>query len=398
MTNFPVRYSMNYLRLLPLAALLAAIEPSTAQEEAIDPDRAANTVILDETGVKNLRIQTEMVEERDFETTVFAVGRIEEKPESRSVVSSRIAGRVVELNAFIGDPVKKGDVIAKVESRQPGSPPPVIDLVAPADGVVVESHARLGEPVEPAQPILDISDRSQMWAVAKIPENEAAVVLPGTKARLRIPALGDERFEIAMDEFGVIADRAMGTVDGIFIVENTEGRLKPGMRAEFAIITNSREFVMSVPRNAVQGDPTKRVVFVEDYDLPNAYVKVPVVLGQQNDQYFEVTEGLFPGDEVVTRGSYGLSFAGKGGGPSLKEALDAAHGHEHNEDGSEMTAEQKAAEGGGGDGHNHGEHQSGPAGTFDLAIRIWAVVATILALLWLQSLLRGRKQNSQTAS
>ena len=27
----------------------------------------------------------------------------------------------------------------------------------------------------------------------------------------------------------------------------------------------------------------------------------------------------------------------------LKEALDAAHGHEHNEDGSEITQEQKAA-------------------------------------------------------
>ena len=32
-----------------------------------------------------------------------------------------------------------------------------------------------------------------------------------------------------------------------------------------------------------------------------------------------------------------------GSGMSLKEALDAAHGHEHNEDGSEMTAAQKAA-------------------------------------------------------
>ncbi|MDA7523072.1 hypothetical protein N8535_01410, partial [bacterium] len=50
-----------------------------------------------------------------------------------------------------------------------------------------------------------------------------------------------------------------------------------------------------------------------------------------------------PGDEVVTRGAYPLAFAGNGG-ISLKEALDAAHGHEHNEDGSEMTAAQKATE------------------------------------------------------
>ncbi|MEM7600005.1 MAG: efflux RND transporter periplasmic adaptor subunit [Verrucomicrobiota bacterium] len=382
---------MNPFQFLPVLALLVAIQPTSAQEGPIDPDRAANTVILDETGVKNLRIQTEMVEERDFETTAFAVGRIEEKPENSAVVSSRISGRVVELSAYIGDEVKKGDVIAKVESRQPGSPPPVIDLVAPISGVIVESHVRLGEPVEPAEAILDIADRSTMWAVAKIPESEAAKVAPGSKARMRIPALGDELTEIKMAKFGVTADRNAGTVDGVFIVENAEGRLKPGMRAEFGIITASREFVMSVPRKAVQGDPTKRVVFVEDFDLPNAYVKVPVVLGEQNDQYFEVVEGLFPGDEVVTRGSYGLSFAGSGSGMSLKEALDAAHGHEHNEDGSEMTPEQKTAEEA---EHAHDGDAGGPAGTLDIMVRIWAGIATILVVVLLQGMLRKRNRKT----
>lgn len=381
-------------KIFPIIVVIG-VAPVFAQEAAIDPERAANTIILDETGVKNLRIQTEMVEERDFETTVFAVGRIEEKPENRAVVSSRISGRIVELNAFIGDKVKVGDVVAKVESRQPGSPPPVIEVVAPMSGVIVESHARLGEPVEPAQAILDIADRSQMWAVAKIPESEAGQIEPGTKARMKIPALGDELTVIEMEKFGVSADREAGTVDGIFIVENPEGRLKPGMRSEFGIITSKRDFVMSVPRKAVQGDPTKRVVFVKDFDLLNAFVKAPVVLGEQNDRYYEVVEGLFPGDEVVTRGSYGLSFAGSGSGMSLKEALDAAHGHEHNEDGSEMTEEQKATREAGGDGYDHGEDAHGPAGTFDMIIRIWAGIATIMALLWLQGLLgRSKKKTS----
>lgn len=385
--------------LTQITLLFAAIGSSAAlaQEAAIDADRAANTIILDETGVKNLRIQTEIVEERDFETIVFAIGRIEEKPENRSVVSSRISGRIVELNAYIGDEVKKGDIIAKVESRQPGSPPPIIDLVAPMSGVVVESHARLGEPVEPAQDILDIADRSKMWAVAKVPESEAGKIRSGTKARMKIPALGDDLTEIEMEKYGVNADREAGTVGGIFVVENLEGRLKPGMRAEFSIITAKRDFVMAVPRKAVQGDPTKRVVFVKDFDLPNAFVKAPVVLGEQNDLYIEVVEGLFPGDEVVTRGSYGLSFAGSGSGMSLKEALDAAHGHEHNEDGSEMTTEQKAAREGGGDGHDHGEEDHGPAGTFDMIIRVWAGIATIMALLWLQGLLGRRKGNPSAA-
>jgi membrane fusion protein, heavy metal efflux system len=64
-----------------------------------------------------------------------------------------------------------------------------------------------------------------------------------------------------------------------------------------------------------------------------------------NDKFVEIKQGLLPGDEVVVRGGYSLSFAGKGS-VSLKEALDAAHGHPHNEDGTEMTKEQLAASGG----------------------------------------------------
>jgi hypothetical protein len=60
-----------------------------------------------------------------------------------------------------------------------------------------------------------------------------------------------------------------------------------------------------------------------------------------NDRSVEIVSGILPADEVVTRGAYSLSFAG-GGSISLKEALDAAHGHEHAEDGSELTPEKKA--------------------------------------------------------
>ena len=193
-----------------------------------------------------------------------------------------------------------------------------------------------------------------------------------------------------MAKYGVEANREAGTIDGIFILENKDGRMKPGMRAEFAIVTSSREDVMAVPRTSVQGDPTKRVVFVKDFDLPNAFVKVPLVLGERHDRYFEVKNGLFPGDEVVTEGAYSLSFAGSGSGISLKVALDMAHGHEHNEDGSELSeADKKAkeAEKSGQDGN------VGTPGVVDWFIRAWAIVATILFLIAIQAVLRNRNRN-----
>jgi hypothetical protein len=101
--------------------------------------------------------------------------------------------------------------------------------------------------------------------------------------------------------------------------------------------------VLSVPREAIQGGPANRHVFVKHMTIPNAFDRVSVQTGLTSNDRVEIIDGLLPADEVVTRGAYSLGYAGAGGGPSLKEAMDAAHGHEHNKDGSEMTPEQKAS-------------------------------------------------------
>lgn len=380
-----------YKQLLCIALL--TVTSAHAAEDA----RAQNTIILDDAAVKNLRIQTEEAEERDFETTVFAIGRIEEIPANRSVLSSRIAGRIKALNAFEGDTVKAGEVLATVESRQLGDPPPSVELKAPQAGLIVASHVRVGQPVEPSAELLDISDRSKLWAIAKIPEQEAAQTKIGTRARIHIPALGDELIEATLTRFGVDADRQAGTIEGIFELDNQDGKLRPGMRAEFSIVLDTKPFVLSIPRSAIQGDPASRIIFVKDFELPNAFVRVPVTLGEENDQYVEVTNGVFPGDEVVVKGSYALSFVGGGSGMSLKEALDAAHGHEHAEDGSELTEEDDApAEEDSRAGHDHGETSG--SSTLSIPLMVYAGVMTLISLITLQMLMKRRQQESEAGN
>lgn len=349
-----------------------------AAEEGLDPERISNTVILDETGVKNLQLETVMVEERDFENTVFAVGRVEEIPGNRWSVSSRISGRAIELNAFIGDHVQKGQLLVRVESRQPGDPPPTIELHAPIGGLVTNSHVLKGQPVEPNQDLIDISDRSKMWIIAHIPEQRAAGMGVGTRARITFPALGGEPIEAELARFGVRADREAGAIEGVFVVPNPDDRLQPGMRAEFDIIVETRPNVLAVPQESLQGDPASRVVYVKDFEIPNAFVKAPVVTGEKGGGWVEIKQGLFPGDEVVTSGSYMLGFVGGGGGVSLKEALDAAHGHEHAEDGSKLEPEDVVAEESG-----HGHAEGGSGGAPDWLI-YYAAGSTLLLIVFAQ--------------
>lgn len=355
------------LSLLPTAHLAAADIAA----------RKTNTVVLDATGVKNLRIQTTVAEPGDFEETIFALGRIEAYPGRRAVISSRISGRALEVMVKHDHPIKKGDVAMVIESRQVGDPPPSISLTAPISGLVSAIFVVPGEPVNPDKALAEIIDLTEVYAFARVPEHLAGQLKRGQAARIAVAAASGEVFHAELEHLGAVGDAMSGTVEAAFHVENPALRLRPGMRAEFSIVLAKRTNIVSVPRSALQGDPASRFVYVKDFDLPNAFIKTPVVIGQSNDRLVEIISGLLPADEVVTQGAYSLAFAGSGS-LSLKDALDAAHGHEHNADGSELTADQKKNPGSvpAAPDHDHG-HDDEPQSPF------WMIVSGILFILLL---------------
>jgi cobalt-zinc-cadmium efflux system membrane fusion protein len=368
---------------------------------------AANegTVILTEQGIKNLDLKTETVEESDFETTTFALGRTEAIPETRSILSSRISGRVIESNLAIGAFVNKGDKLILVESRQPGNPPPSIWLTAPANGTVLSVNALLGAPIEPTEKLAEFAELKQIYLIANMPQAIAGKIKQGTKARVRFPIRPDKEYTATLLKFAACPcpdpacalgqdtssrtseeeDANLNTAGVIFVLENPDNQLRRGMNAECDIILEKRTNVMSVSREAIQGTPASRHVYVKNPTIPNAFDRVNVQIGLSSRDRIEIMDGLYPGDEVATRGSYSLGFAGSSGGPSLKEAMDAAHGHDHNEDGSELTPEQKAAKENAAKGENHSEHGNSQREIF------FMISTGVLALLLVIISLRRRQ-------
>ncbi|HSI63072.1 MAG TPA: efflux RND transporter periplasmic adaptor subunit [Candidatus Saccharimonadia bacterium] len=347
------------------------------EKEKADPNRATNTVVLDEAGVKNLGLETAEAEEGDFEETIFALGRIEVLPGKKAIVSSRIPGRAFSVLALPDQEVDQDEELMWVESRQPGDPPPTVMLGAPIAGTIARVNIAQGQPIEPNDSLIEIVNLDTVEAAAQVPEHLAGKLKKGQKARIKIAGFPDKVFEAELAHLGAYADGDSGTVEAAFHVPNPDKLLRPGMRAEFALVVSARENVMSIPKAAVQGDASGRFVFIKDYELKNAFVKTSVELGTSNDQSIEVISGLFAGDEVVTKGAYTLTYAGKGN-VSLKDALDAAHGHPHNEDGTEMTAAQIAAAKKGAGGHDH-DHEGG--GWSMLTTFFAATTGLLLALL-----------------
>lgn len=354
------------MKKLPL--LLAALATLGATVSFAEPD----IVILDANTVSNLRLDYATATRIDFEKTVFALGRIEASHGAITTVTSRIAGRVAELSAHLGDSVEPGDIIAHVESRQVGDPPPLVPLHAPRGGVVTACEIHLGDPVEPDRHLMEITDLSEVEAVALAPQSILGHLSIGqTTARIRLSAYPGENFVGRLSRLAPAADPANGTIAAHFTLANIDGRLRPGLRAEFAIITETRAGVLAVPRAAVQGEGAgPRFVFTRYPALPHAFERSPVVIGALNDRLVEIISGLAPGDVLVNAGAYSLAFAGSGT-VSLKQALDDAHGHAHAEDGSELSAGQEHD-------HDHADHTH--AGTFPWQVATAALGLTTLTL------------------
>jgi cobalt-zinc-cadmium efflux system membrane fusion protein len=84
-------------------------------------------------------------------------------------------------------------------------------------------------------------------------------------------------------------------------VENSDGELKPGMFANFSIITGKATTAPAVPQNAIvyEGDMARVWVAGEDGTIAARSVRV----GQIADGMVGILEGLSAGEKVVTRGA-----------------------------------------------------------------------------------------------
>jgi len=320
-------------------------------------------VTLKANQIANLAIKTEKIAPAKIARTAFALGDIEVDPRGESSAASRIAGRVVELKVALGDTVKKGDMLLVVESRQPGGDPAKIAVTALADGTVTEVLTRLGDPVSPDAQLLKLADYTRLIAEARIPQRYASDLTPGMTLARMTPE-GSETREVTLDSFTPKADPVAGTLTARFSIDNTDGSLTPGRRVEFQVILSQKEFPVTVPRDAVQGEKGDLFVFVEE--TPGVYEKHPVRLGEGDERTVAIT-GPEAGERVVTHGAYSLCYA-DASNVSLQEAMEAAHGHKHGPNGEE-PGEEGHAEGdhkhADGDAHDHEGHTHAAEGGKD---------------------------------
>ena len=237
-------------------------------------------------------------------------GEIQLLPNAQSDVSTRISGQVTGLYANLGDLVKVGQRLAKVQSRLVGDPPPSVMINAPIQGVVDARNVSLGQAIEPNTVLFHISDRSQMIAVVRVYEEDLGKIKMGQDTYVHVLSYPHQIFVGKVSLIDPNLDSLTRTTNVRITLNNSQALLKPGMFARANVVLQKNLTALTVPNAAIIEADNERFVFVREGD---EYQRVIVKTGASDEDYTEIIDGLVPGDEVVTQGNrelYTLWFTG----------------------------------------------------------------------------------------
>ncbi|MCP0912893.1 efflux RND transporter periplasmic adaptor subunit [Legionella sp. 27cVA30] len=282
------------------------------EEIEVSTSGPAQSVTLTSEQTKMLGIEVSEATARPIVEFLTLNGQIKLLPNAQADVSVRISGAVTDIIANLGDLVSKGQVLATVQSRLIGDPPPSIAVKAPISGVIDARNVNLGQAVEPNTVLFHISNREQLLAIVQVYEEDLGKIKRGQNVNVHVLSYQNRIFPGKVTLIEPNLDPLTRSVNVQISLDNKEGLLKPGMFVRANVVLRFIEDALTIPNNAVLEIDNSTFVFVKN---GTAYDRTVVSLGARDDKYIEIKKGLVPGDEVVTQGNrelYALSLSGGG--------------------------------------------------------------------------------------
>ncbi len=320
------------------------LEPKYAN---LGSDGEEGGVAISSQTAHNLGIRLEKVSTKSFGESFSAVGRIEPDERRFYAVQTRIPGFVERLSVrAVGDPVSKGQKIAEIYAPEllaaqqeylallqlnsvdsdnalknaarsrlkllgmtegeiaaitkTGQSSPRFGVYAPASGVLTELGVREGGQLMAGSSLIQISDLSQVWMIAEVPERDAARLKPGLDAEVQLQSMTGETFKGKVSYLYPMLNEASRTLQVRVELPNKGNRLRPGMYANVAFTGQTHE-ALSVSSESIIATGKRKVVIVKE---ANGYRPVEVTTGQERDGRTEILSGLSEGEDVVVSGQF----------------------------------------------------------------------------------------------
>ena len=357
--------ALTIIALLPLALLAACgsaageLNHDTMAGMAATADTGRPSLAVDSAQRRRLGIMTVVARTGDLVREVRLVGRVVPAETARRTVTAKIDGFVERLYVdFTGREVRRGEPLmdiyspmlvaaqeelllavrlrrslgtdASAEARlhadslvaasrrrlrfwdidsaqvaeleRSGAATRTLTLRAPVDGVVLEKNVVQGQAIMASVPLLEIADLRQVWLEADAFETDIGLLRTGLMAEVEFDAYPGDRFGGRLTYVYPTLDPVSRTGRVRIELDNTRGRVRPGLFGSVRIVAPAGQRGVLIPRQAALVTGDRQLVFVED----SAGRLAPrlVQLGAESDSLVLVRSGLAAGERVVAAAAF----------------------------------------------------------------------------------------------
>lgn len=180
----------------------------------------------------------------------------------------------------------------------------LVQLKAPFAGTIERCNFSNSERVEAGEPLLTLANTTSLWVSADLRQREwrALQLQPGDKIRVMTTLEGIESREAVVHFAGREVDVATNAVPLVAVIENPDGRLRPGMFVRVAIPVSDPRKSLAVPESAILEHDQKSFVFTPEND--HTFRRIDVEPGLRTNGFVEILSGLKDGDQVVASGGF----------------------------------------------------------------------------------------------
>jgi membrane fusion protein, heavy metal efflux system len=209
---------------------------------------------------------------------------------------------------------KTDQEIASLEAQPTQKLDPVAIVTAPVRGTITQRQIGVGQYINSeaagaTNPVYTISDLSTVYLIANVREVDTPLMRVGLPLEVHVLAYPGRVFKGKVSYVAPSIDPNTHRLPVRADVENSDGALKPGMFANFAIITGEASTTPAVPQEAIVYEGEQARVWVAGNGDTLALREIRT--GRTSNGMVEVLAGLSAGEKVVTSGTVFIDRAAR---------------------------------------------------------------------------------------
>ncbi len=179
-------------------------------------------------------------------------------------------------------------------------------ITAPFTGTIDKVDVRVGQIIQPGQPILRLVSLADMYIKATVSESYVGKFEPNQEVEIYFPSTGDS-ISAKISAIGQVIEPKNRTFE-LEIIIPSGNKIIPNMVAVISVADYENKNALTVPTNIIFTDSKGVFVYqLKQSEGSNVAIRTDVTLGLTSGINTEVLSGLVEGDVIIDKGIYDIS-------------------------------------------------------------------------------------------